>query len=493
MVNKRKSQRPNVIVIMSDDHGHWALGSAGNTEIHTPNLDSLSKAGIRFENFFCASPVCSPARASFLTGRIPSQHGVHDWIRSGNVAKHELNPEIKNEPIFADENERIEYLHGIQAYTDILSKSGYQCGLSGKWHLGDSLNPQKGFSHWFTIARGGCNYYESDIVIDGDIKIETEYITDVITKDALSFIDKQAKTEDPFYLSVHYTAPHSPWEYGQHPKEMIDLYKDCPFESVPEEPNHPWQIDSAPRGEGEKRKELLQGYYAAITAMDRGIGEILNKLKEINLLEDTLIFFTSDNGMNMGHHGIWGKGNGTFPQNMFDTSVKVPTIVSRPGHIPAGVVNMDLLSHYDFMPTLLDYLGLKDEYAAERPGKSFAPLLRGESLNNPDDVVIYDEYGAVRMIRTQKWKYIHRYPYGPHELYHLVEDPEERHNLVNMESTLVIRESLKSKLDDWFVLYANPHKDGVRECVTGYGQLGLAGTFAKGRNNYKQRRNRNDY
>lgn len=283
--------------------------------------------------------------------------------------------------------------------------------------------------------------------------IENRYLTDLITEDALAFIDKNAKEEEPFYLSVHYTAPHDPWGREQHPTDIFDSYNNCPFNSVPVEPIHPWQIATAPRGEGEARKKILQGYYTAVTAMDRGIGEVLNKLEEMGISENTLVFFTSDNGMNMGHHGIWGKGNGTFPQNMFDTSVKVPAIVSHPGHIPANQVNDDLLSHYDFMPTLLDYLGIKEKTTG--PGRSFASLFKGESLKQRENVVVYDEYGPVRMIRTKEWKYIHRYPYGPHELYHLAVDPEERGNLINNENYCVMQESLKGRLDEWFVQYAD--------------------------------------
>ncbi len=128
----RNPDRPNVLFILSDDHGLWALGCAGNPEIRTPNLDRLADEGTRFERFFCASPVCSPARASLLTGRIPSQHGVHDWIREGNVGEG-----------------AVEYLTGQRGYTEILAGHGYRCGLSGKWHLGDSQVPQKGFAHWY--------------------------------------------------------------------------------------------------------------------------------------------------------------------------------------------------------------------------------------------------------------------------------------------------------------------------------------------------------
>ena len=135
--------------------------------------------------------------------------------------------------------------------------------------------------------------------------------------------------------------------------------------------------------------------------------------------------------MNMGHHGIYGKGNGTFPMNMFDTSVKVPVLISRPGAVPQGIVNDDLLSHYDVLPTLLEYLGLPNPQAQTLPGRSFAPLLRGESLLEREHVIVFDEYGPVRMIRSRDWKYIHRYPYGPHEFYDLANDPDEAHNLID--------------------------------------------------------------
>lgn len=145
----------------------------------------------------------------------------------------------------------------------------------------------------------------------------------------------------------------------------------------------------------------------------------MEKLETVGLEDDTLIFFTSDNGMNMGHHGIYGKGNGTFPLNMFDTSVKVPAIISHPGPIPAGKVCETMVSHYDFMPTLLKYLDMENPEADNLPGKSFASLLKGEEMKDENDIIIFDEYGPARMIRTQEWKYVHCYPYGSHELYNL--------------------------------------------------------------------------
>ena len=126
------NQRPNLLFILTDDQGAWAMRCAGNTDIHTPNLDRLAAGGTRFENFFCASPVCSPARASILTGRIPSQHGVHDWIRSGSLDKKALGQNADH-PYFASEDVPIRYLEGLTAYPDLLAQQGYTCALSGKW------------------------------------------------------------------------------------------------------------------------------------------------------------------------------------------------------------------------------------------------------------------------------------------------------------------------------------------------------------------------
>lgn len=483
------SQRPNIILILTDDQGSWAMGCAGNSEIQTPNLDRLASRGMRFENFFCASPVCSPARASILTGTIPSAHGINDWLRGGNLDMEQF-PELKDNPVFASESKAINYLEGLTAYTDILAENGYTCALSGKWHMGDSVHPQHHFSKWYTIARGGCDYFHPDMVQDGKVFFEDKYVTELITDHAIQYLDELRAEQNPFYLSVHYTAPHSPWDENNHPKKYIDLYRDCEFYSVPDLPLHPWQTLTAPYGTGEKRKELLRGYYAAVTAMDENVGRILDYLDEHQMTDNTLIIFSSDNGMNMGHHGIWGKGNGTFPQNMFDTSVKVPFIISYPNHVPSGQVCQNLVSHYDIFPTLIDYLGLEvSEIKQKLPGKSFSALLHGEKCPDDHCVVIFDEYGPVRMIRNHEWKYVHRYPYGPNELYHLTEDPNEEHNLFfNDELTDVIAE-MKARLEQWFYQYTDPALDATKECVTGMGQLRRPGIYSEGKEVQAESRN----
>ena len=476
-------KRPNIIFILSDDQGAWAMRCAGNTDLITPNLDRLAQEGIRFENFFCVSPVCSPARASLLTGRIPSQHGVHDWIRKGNIK------DVDGNIGWGGKDRPIEYLEGLPGYTEYLAESGYNCGISGKWHLGDSGQPQKGFNYWYTHAFGGGQYYDYQVFENGKVRDETKYVTYEFTDKAVEYIDAHKDDDKPFYLDVHYTAPHSPWDKDNHPEDIWAMYDDCEFNATPELALHVWQrhfFDKKNPYTPKKRREYLQGYYTAITAMDKSIGRILDKLEADGLRENTIVIFSADNGMCMGHHGVWGKGNGTFPMNMYDSSVKVPFIMSCPGLLPENIVNEGLHSHYDVFPTLLDYLGIDNPISDELPGKSFAPLLHGEADIDNENVVIYDEYGPVRMIRNKEWKYVHRYPYGPHELYDLINDPDELYNLANEIEYADRADSMRGELQKWFSDYVDPNRDGTHEPVTGDGQINLPGPAGEGRQAFVQ-------
>jgi arylsulfatase A-like enzyme len=379
-------RQPNIVLVLSDDQGPWAMGCAGNREISTPNLDRLAAAGMRFENFFCASPVCSPARATLLTGRIPSRHGVHDWLAAGNTT-------AKYEP--AGNGRLIEYLRGIPGYTDHLAAAGYRCGLSGKWHLGDCHHPQKSFEFWEVHAKGGGPYYNAPMIRDGAVYEEPRYVTDAITDNALRWMATRKGSDRPFYLGVHYTAPHSPWERRHHPAELYDMYHgDCAFESVPDGLTPPEWVTrlGIPVESPARRRELLSGYFAAVTAMDRNIGRLLDWLEKNGMRHDTLVVFTGDNGMNMGHHGVFGKGNATFP--------------------------------------------------------------------------------------------LHRYPYGPNELYDLRNDPAEKSNLAGKAGLAATERQMRGLLVEWFALHADPDRDGSREPVTGLGQLGLCGRPGRGEENF---------
>ncbi|WP_300357513.1 sulfatase-like hydrolase/transferase [Fusobacterium sp.] len=461
------NKKTNVVFILTDDQGYWSLGSYGNKDVISPTLDKLAEEGVRFDNFFCVSPVCSPARASIFTGRIPSQHGVHDWLDEHH-------------------NDTVEYLKGQDTFVKVLAENGYRCGLSGKWHLGNSAEIQQGFSEWYVHEKGGGPYYNAPMYKNGVLTEEPKYITDATTDYGIEFIEKCSKNNEPFYLSLHYTAPHAPWGKEHHPEELLDLYKNCKFESCPRDEYHPWKIRETFEGTEEERIDILKGYFGAITGVDRGVKKVVDKLEELGILEDTLIIFTSDNGMNMGHHGIFGKGNGTSPQNMYETSVKIPMIISHKNHLSKGKVYKGLYSHYDVMPTILQYLGIEYNSPINLPGKSFYEVLNGKEENNDKDVVIFDEYGPVRMIRNKEWKYIHRYPFGPHELYCLKKDPDEKENLIDKEEYQDKIKEMRMRLERWFVKYVNPEIDGAKEPVFGAGQKGLAGVWGDGTTTYER-------
>lgn len=468
----RANNKPNIVFILTDDQGYWALGCNGNREIKTPNIDKLASEGARFENFFCTSPVCSPARASLLTGRIPSQHGIHDWLREGNMGENS-----------------IEYLKGVRAYTEDLVDMGYNCALSGKWHLGDSIHPQKGFTRWYVHQCGGSDYYNAPMIENGLPYNESMYITYSITNHAIGYINEMSQEDKPFYLSVHYTAPHCPW-VNNHPKELTDRYKNCKFESCPIEPLHPWAVFSTAsnavrREDVNHPREQCEGYFAAVSGVDDGVGKIVEALKLNNLYDNTIIIFTSDNGYNLGHHGIWGKGNGTFPFNMFETSIKVPFIFWNPSRIKPTVVK-HLVSAYDFMPSLLEYISGSKIFDEKKPGRSFVKYMLHPELQKEDNsIVIFDEYGPVRMIRTYDDKYICRYPYGEDEYYDLINDPNESHNLFGDKKYEARILELKQRMEIWFMKYTNPGIDGRLERVVGNGQVNKAGVLSEKLYNYE--------
>lgn len=455
--------RPNILFVLSDDQGAWALGRAGNDDMHTPVLDRLADEGTRLENFFCTSPVCSPARASLMTGQVPSAHGVHDYL---------LGPHVG--PTATD------YLQGQRMVTDVLAEQGYRLGLAGKWHLGASDRPRPGFVHWYAHEAGGSAYHDAPMFRGTTRESTPGYLTDALADDAVAFLHEEATETEPFFLALNFTAPHSPWK-GQHPPEVEALYDDCDFNSCPQGELHPWTTlrDGVPLGGEPDTHAALVGYFSAVTAMDTAIGRVLDTLDDLELRESTIVIFSSDNGFNAGHHGIWGKGNGTWPLNMYDSSVKVPAIISQPDRIGVGVIRHELLSAYDMAATLLELVGLDPAPMEEGPGRSFAELLltTQDAAARGDDerVVVFDEYGPARMIRNREWKYVHRWPDGPHELYHLTVDPDETVNLVADGTLQPLRSQLAEELTTWFHRHLRPDKDGERLPVIGTGQAALVG------------------
>ena len=482
---------PNVLLLVTDDQGAWALPSA-MPELHTPILARLQREGRTFERFFCASPVCSPARASMTTGRMPSAHGVHDWLHPEALARTDA-PRRPFDPDF------LEDLPGADTLGAMFSRHGYRCGMTGKWHLGSSDRPAEGFEYWYAHQLGGGPYYDAPIWRQADGAgapaspaqpgTEPSYLTDAITDRALDFLRGAADDRRPFFLQVTWTAPHDPWFDGNHPADLLDLYADTDFPSVPQPPAHPWSVpENFPRAVAD-RHGALAGYCAALSGVDRSIEALLAELERTGALESTIVIVTSDNGFSCGHHGIWGKGNATTPLNFWEPSITVPLIVRWPRHVPAGTWDRTPISATGLLETLAELTGAVPREDPLRAGRSFAECLVGgrddpngrdapdgtrageERGAGPADgpIVIHDEYGAHRMIRTDGWKLVLRRE-GPTELYHLDDDPGEERDLSRDPAHAARRRALEGELTSWFAAHETAALSGWGTAVDGAGQ-----------------------
>jgi len=438
----------NIIIIFNDDHAQWASGTYGNTEIATPNIDCLASTGVQMQNAFTPTPVCSPGRACFLTGRLASQHGVHDYLVT-------TDPEI----------DRRNWLDGEVLLPEILAAQGYQSAYSGKWHLGQDYRPHPAFDYWFSLS-GDYPYKHNDTTRycdNGTEKFLTGYTTRVITDQALNFLQSRDR-DKPFFLMVGYTATHSPWE-GQ-PERLASRYRDCTFLDVPLGESYPFgeQVLESALLDRNQEMEALAQYYAAVSHLDESVGQILDGLDAHGLRQDTLVVYTSDHGLNCGHHGIWGKGNGTLPLNMVDESIRIPLILSQPGRFRGGQRLDHFVDHTDLFQTLLDYSGVKSVGQTRQPypGRSFFPLLGNPQKEMDWRRVQFGEYGPLRMARTTRFKLVLRNPDGPHGLFDLEADPREMTNLFGNPLYDEIISEMTLEIDQFFSTYEDPENSGLR-------------------------------
>ncbi|HZT29277.1 MAG TPA: sulfatase-like hydrolase/transferase [Bryobacteraceae bacterium] len=402
----RPARHTNVVFCMTDDHGAWAMGSYGCPEIHTPNLDQLAAGGVRFTRAYACTPVCSPSRMSYMTGLIPSQHGVQDYL----IASDSSGPTSHR------------FLEGHLTYSEVLARHGYTLGMCGKWHMGEDDKAQAGFTWWCTVPGGGGPYWDQEFVKNGQRAVIPGFKTDIAVDAALEFLDRYH--DRPFFLQVPFYAPHTP--YDRQPERDRQWYAGSRFSCFPDLPVNP-NLNKEMRSVWGKAESKL-AYSALISGVDYNVGRILRRLEQHGVRENTLVIFTADQGWNAGHHGVWGKGNGTVPFNMFEESLRVPLIWNHPGRIPAGQTLAPLVSSYDFFPTILDYLGVPAPKDAKRVGRSYADFLRGRHPEWRNR--LYFEYAYVRGIRTENLKYVERTREWPSELYDLEADPGETRNRI---------------------------------------------------------------
>lgn len=431
---------PNILLFLTDDHGAWATGCYGNSEVQSPHLDRLAEQGARFQNAFTPCPVCSPARACLMTGRTPSQVGIHDYLSS----------KVRDNDWLADESTLFE----------LLQSQNYFCGLTGKWHIGGETKPPRGVDwHVGTRPVEGSRFSETEY---GELLNKTSPCgkkTEFLTDCALQFLD-EAPGDQPFFLEVVYTATHSPYA-GQEP-ELVAQYDNASFADIPEYSPHPWK-DNEGRPEGDYQPGQLRpyyaNYYAAVTDIDRHVGSILQKLEQQGRLDDTVVIYTSDHGCALGHHGFWGKGNSTRPLNMYETSLRVPLIIRHPASVPTGVVIEENVDHYDTFQAICRWGGVLPP-ERDYPGHDYGALLRGDADGWSD--ATFGEYGDLRMIRTPDWKLVRRYPDGPDDLFDLQNDPGETNNLARRSEYSAQQAGLLHRLEEWYSHHEDAAKSGLR-------------------------------
>ena len=432
---------PNVVFILTDNQGAWTLGCYGNKDIHTPHIDKLAAGGMRFTRALSSNPVCSPTRATFLTGLIPSQHGVHSF----------LDPQFMMGP------KAYNTLQEFTSIGEVLRDAGYVCGLSGKWHLGDNLKPSEGFTSWITKPDGSTReFYDQEVIEHGKVRVEAGYTTDLWTRKGIEFIE-QNKTR-PFLLFLAYNGPYS---LGKLMTERARnrhaaIYKDKHFTSFPVDAMHPWQHLNK---QFHNTQIAMEREAAETSGVDDGVGEIMATLDRLGLTENTLVIYTADQGWMGGQNGIWGMGDHTRPIGAHELMMQVPFIFHQPGRIPAGATSDLLVSNYDFLPSVLGHLGLGDKMPQQpkSPGRDFSRVLQGKEMTWHN--AVFYEMETCRAIRTDAWKLVMRHPSGPHELYDMKADPQERFNLWGQPGTETQRTELQKQLEAFFAQYADPQYD----------------------------------
>jgi uncharacterized sulfatase len=415
---------PNIIFLFTDDQAAWAVG-ANDSQAKTPHMDRLFKEGAHLENAFTVTPVCSPSRASLMTSRYGTELGITDWIHP------------RREP-----NLGLSLNH--LTFPELLNAHGYFTGLVGKWHLGrtDEYHPTKmGFDYFMGHRDGGWAPVDPVLENEGQQQKFKGLTADVLGEHAIKFVRKHR--EERFFLAWHTRAPHARWL----PVSDEDW---APYEGFDPQLPHPDYPDlNVPRA-----KRMTREYLASVRSVDRNLGELLTVLEELKLTQNTVILFSSDHGYNMGHNGIWHKGNGhwlladappasqNIPKgqrpNMYDTSIKVPTAVWWPARIKKGIRISETVSNLDWYPTILDIAGIAQPKNTVIRGRSFLPLLLGDSVPNWDND-LYAEYSTkhqshthMRMYRTPEWKLVRDFMNPDRdELFDLVNDPMETTNLLS--------------------------------------------------------------
>jgi len=435
----------NVLVVMTHDHGRWCVGAYGNKEVHTPTMDWLADTGVRMENGFCPTPMCSPARASFFTGLRASQHGLHDPVLIGS------------------EYDTPEWLADETTLPELLGDAGYHTGLAGVWHVGRPHHEQIFDDTANLHGEGVFDYDKTGIPIDTSDDGETLDLLSTqrderITEGALEFLRADRDDETPFFLFVGFSGVHPAGFNMPTPERLVEQYRGSEFEDIPEESVYRFGERSI---EVDNPDEALAQYYGAVQGVDEQVGRLIDELDARDLLEETLVVYTVDHGHNCGHHGIWKKSNATTPPNMLEETIRVPLIFGGHEDLFDPQIRSEFVGHTDTFRTLLEFA---DVEAPDRnyPGESYLPQLLHAAGSADREQVQICEHLDVRMIRTERYKLVRRYhPDGPNLLFDLDADPRETRNRYADPEYEEIVEELTDRLEQEFETYSRPEASGV--------------------------------
>jgi arylsulfatase/arylsulfatase A len=434
------AERPNVILVMTDDQGYGDFGATGNQLIRTPYLDAMAKRSATMTTFY-VSAVCSPTRASLMTGRYNYRTRVIDtWLGRSMM-----------EP-------------GEVTVAEVLLDAGYATGIFGKWHLGDSY-PMRAIDQGFEEAlvhRGGGlgqpadhpdndRRYTDPILYHNGVAVETKgYCTDIYFDAAKTFIRTKAAAKESFFAYVAMNAPHGP--FHDVPEGLRETYATVPLEALSKKP--------IPEKRLAAEKDKLERIAAMITNVDDNMGELFSFLEDEGLTENTLVIFLTDNGPNTDRYAGPFRG---MKSDVYDGGVRTPIWFQWPARLDAGTSSDALSAHIDLMPTILDACEVDMPKSLSIDGRSLLPILEGSDKAWPDRTITLQTHRGTQpmryhhfMTRDSRWKLVHPSGFRHYgfegepnfELYDLENDPGEQKNVGATNPNIVAR--LKDEYDAWF-------------------------------------------
>jgi N-acetylglucosamine-6-sulfatase len=432
------NQPENIIFILSDDHRHDFMGfhEQSPSYIETPAMDRMAREGAHIKNAFVTTSLCSPSRASILTGQYAHEHRVVD----------------NTSPI----------PEGTRFFNEDVQQNDYQTAFIGKWHMGEvDDDPMPGWDRWVSF-RGQGSYTNPTLNVNGDRDEYEGYTTDILTDFAVDWLKKQKNNqEEPFFLYLSHKAVHAEFEPAdrhdgyyndieiEYPESMDNTVRN--YRTKPDwvkEQRYSWHGVEYPYHGDMDFDEFYRGYIESLLSLDESVGRVLDYLEESGLDENTLVIYMGDNGFLHGEHGLIDK------RNAYEESMRVPMLAWAPGYIEAGTNVEELVRNIDIAPTILELTGIQSDI--EMAGLSFLPLLTGQEENR-DREFLYEYYWEAAFphtpttfsLRDDRYKYIwYHGVWDMNELYDLKEDPNERYNLIESPQHQELRNEMRSRLFD---------------------------------------------